>query len=478
MPLLAEEMKMRSYEKRGGSAAGPGPATSSCTAAEQQQRRRSGGGKHSTDGMLHHNSSSRFDSVSCDVSDYSGSRRSDSSLLPTFHHNRQSSKNPTEHNILSPPAVSPYKSSPWTRAASMDEAGLRRNGLIGSILREEGHVYSLAAAGDLLFTGSDSKNIRVWKGMKEFSGFKSGSGLVKAIVISGEKIFTGHQDGKIRVWRAGGKDPSVYKRVGSLPNFKEFVKKSFNPKNYVEVRRHRNVLRIRHYDAVSCMSLDEVQGLLYSGSWDRTLKVWRVSDSKCVDSVNAHDDAVNAVVAGFGSLVFTGSADGTVKAWRREFDLVNGKTILTHSLQQVLLKQENAVTALAANLTEGWLYGGASDGMVNFWECGSKKLSHGGVLRGHKLAVLCMEAAGALVFSGGADKSICVWRRGDGGVHTCLSVLSGHTGPVKCLAAREDEDESGKVCKSWVVYSGSLDKTVKVWRVSEQSPDLKKMHLV
>ncbi|KAH0734091.1 hypothetical protein KY285_009798 [Solanum tuberosum] len=37
--------------------------------------------------------------------------------------------------------------------------------------------------------------------MKEFSAFKSNSGLVKAIIISGDKIFTGHQDGKVRVWK-------------------------------------------------------------------------------------------------------------------------------------------------------------------------------------------------------------------------------------------------------------------------------------
>merc|ERR1711971_430618 len=92
--------------------------------------------------------------------------------------------------------VSPFTKSPWSF-----EEQLPKNGLIGSLVREEGHIYSLAASGDLLYTGSDSKNIRVWKNLKEFTGFKSNSGLVKAIIISGEKIFTGHQDGKIRVWK-------------------------------------------------------------------------------------------------------------------------------------------------------------------------------------------------------------------------------------------------------------------------------------
>ncbi|GJY80102.1 JINGUBANG-like protein [Tanacetum coccineum] len=71
------------------------------------------------------------------------------------------------------------------------------------------------ASGDLLYTGSDSKNIRVWKNLNEFSAFKSRSGLVKAIIISGKKIFTGHQDGKVRVWKASSKHPRRYSQAFS-----------------------------------------------------------------------------------------------------------------------------------------------------------------------------------------------------------------------------------------------------------------------
>ncbi|XP_078442593.1 protein JINGUBANG-like [Wolffia australiana] len=366
---------------------------------------------------------------------------------------------------------SPFSKSPWTSVAHVPGLGFSEDsgtfapatGLIGSLVREEGHIYSLAASGDLLYTGSDSKNIRVWKNQKEFSGFKSTSGLVKAIVLAGDRIFTGHQDGKIRVWRVSSKNQRVYKRVGSMPAFKHLLRSSMNPSNYVEVRRHRNSLWIRHGDAVSSLSLNEDQGLLYSGSWDKTFKVWRLADGKCVESVRAHDDAVNAVVAGFDGLVFTGSADGTLKVWRREL-----RAKATHHFPvQTLLKQESAVTAVAVNAAATVVYCGSSDGVVNFWER-EKQLSHGGALRGHKMAVLCLAAAGRLVLSGSADKTICVWRREEG-LHSCLSVLSGHAGPVKCLAA-EKECDFGNGEARWIVYSGSLDKSVKVWRVSETPP--------
>ncbi|XP_073156401.1 protein JINGUBANG-like [Henckelia pumila] len=356
--------------------------------------------------------------------------------------------------------LSPISKSPWS--SHINENSYSYTGLMGSLVREEGHIYSLAASGDLLYTGSDSKNIRVWKNQKEFAGFKCNSGLVKAIIMAGDRIFSGHQDGKIRVWMVSRKDPSIHKRIGSLPTLRDTIKSSLNPKNYVEIRRHRNSIWIKHVDAISSLSLSEDKSLLYSGSWDKTLKVWRVADSKCLESINAHDDAVNSVVSGFDGLVFTGSADGTVKVWRREM-LVKGGT--KHVLSQTLLKQDCAVTSLAVDASATVVYSGSSDGLVNFWERG-KSLSHGGVLRGHKLAVLCLATAGSLVFSGSADTNICVWRKeGDG--HICLAVLSGHSGPVKCLAAEEEKGEySSEFDRHYVVYSGSLDKSVKIWRVS------------
>ncbi|KAI3712228.1 hypothetical protein L1987_70779 [Smallanthus sonchifolius] len=354
--------------------------------------------------------------------------------------------------------TSPFSNSPWNFAFAGDGNLPTNSGLIGSLVREEGHVYSLASVRNLLYTGSDSRNIRVWKNLTEFSGFKSSSGLVKAIVVSGQRIFTGHQDGKIRVWKYSDTKPKAHKRVGSLPTTADFIKCSMNPNNYVEVRRHRNVPWIKHYDVVSCMSLDEQHGLLYSGSWDKTLRVWRLSDSKCLESVSAHDDAVNSVVVGFDGFVFTGSADGSVKVWRRE---LVGKGV-KHMLVDTLLSQETAVTSVAVNVEDVVVYAGSSDGLVNFWD----RLAHDGVLRGHKQAVLCLAVAGRLLFSGSADKSICVWHREAGGFHSCLNVLTGHGGPVKCLAVQEQPDDGGE--REWVVYSGSLDKSVKLWQVSEQ----------
>ncbi|KAJ9564416.1 hypothetical protein OSB04_000382 [Centaurea solstitialis] len=365
----------------------------------------------------------------------------------------------TYSNLTGSTQTSPVARSEWNvEIADCKDFHANRSGLMASLVRQEGNVYSLAAIGDLLYTGSDSKNIRVWKNQKEFSGFKSNSGLVKAIVIANDKIFTGHRDGKIRAWKVSDKNPSVHKKIGTLPNLTSIVEKSIKPKNYTEVRNNHSAIWIKHFDVISSLSLNEDQTILYSSSWDKTIKVWKVSDFKCLESIPAHDDAVNAVAAGFGDLVFSGSADGAVKMWRRE---TPGKRT-KHCFLETLLKQECAVTSLVVNPASTVVYAGLSDGLLRFWE--RDRLFSGGarVLRCHKLAILCLAAAGRMVFSGSADANICVWRRDDGGEHVCVRVLNGHSGPVKCLAV---DAAVGGGERPWTLYSGSLDRSVKIWRV-------------
>ena len=73
-----------------------------------------------------------------------------------------------------------------------------------------------------------------------------------------------------------------------------------------------------------------------------------------------------------------------------------------------------------------------------------------------------------LLFNGSTDKNICVWKRDESGVHICLSVLTGHTEPVKSIAVEESDEADdqnhdpyfGKGNQRWIVYMGSLDKCI------------------
>ncbi|KAK4741360.1 hypothetical protein SAY87_024948 [Trapa incisa] len=313
---------------------------------------------------------------------------------------------------------------------------------------------------------------------------------VKCIVAVGDMLITAHQDHKIRVWkvddrRGRERDRSadhhqIYRFEAALPTLGDRLTRVFSAKNYVEVRRHKKCSWVHHVDAVSALALSHDGALLYSISWDRSLKVWRTSDFKCLESINkAHDDAINAVVVSPrpDGLVYTGSADTKIKVWARLQRRPEGDA---HSLVAALEKHRSAVNALALSGDGRVLYSGACDRSVLVWERegngggmadGAAHMVVVGALRGHGDAILCLAVVCDLVISGSADKTVRVWRRDRGPrSYSCLAVLVGHTRPVKCVAATAtatttsgDGDESSR--RSYMVYSGGLDCSVKVWQV-------------
>nr|GMD95607.1 protein JINGUBANG [Ipomoea batatas] len=226
------------------------------------------------------------------------------------------------------------------------------------------YIFCLALAGKHLYCGSSNGDILV-SGRDPSQDGNSNSSLrlvaqsgsaVKSIVILGDKLISAHQDHRIRVWKIDNelthhhhRKHNYYKCIATLPTLNDRCMKLFSAKNYVEVRRHKKCTWVHHVDTVSAMALSADGSLLYSVSWDRTLKLWRTSDFKCLQSIwNAHDDAVNAVaVSPDGLAVYTGSADKKIKVWD-----VNPGDKRRLSLAATLEKHKSTVNALALS-TDG-----------------------------------------------------------------------------------------------------------------------------
>ncbi|KZV50674.1 vegetative incompatibility protein HET-E-1 [Dorcoceras hygrometricum] len=335
------------------------------------------------------------------------------------------------------------------------------------------YVFSLTLAGKYLYSADSNGEIRVWDRIKYSSAIHDscdgytvaeGCGAVKFMLVLGEKLFTAHQDNKIRVWKVDSSFPTQkYKINATLPTMNDRCSKIFSAGNYVKVRKNKKCTWVHHVDAVSALSLSKDGSLLYSVSWDRTLKLWRTSDFRCLESVqNAHDDAINAVVSSVDGHIYTGSADKKIKVWRKN------EGDQKHSLVSTLEKHKSAVNALALSTDGSVLYSGACDRSIIVWDKdgGAAHMAVTGALRGHTKAILCLTVVADMLCSGSADRTVRVWRRGAGKSYCCLAVLEGHKSPIKCLTAASDDnisnDNSGK---SYLVYSGSLDFDVKTWQI-------------
>ncbi|PPD79057.1 hypothetical protein GOBAR_DD24024 [Gossypium barbadense] len=305
---------------------------------------------------------------------------------------------------------------------------------------------------------SQGKDIIVWQqpDLRQFTKFGQGDGSVKALVAVGNKVFTAHQDSKIRVWKVSTSSENVFKLINTLPTTKDYLGKFMKQSNYVQTRRHHKRLWIEHADSISCLAV--YNGLVYSGSWDKTLKVWRISDLKCLESIKAHDDAINSLVACKG-IVYSASADGKIKAWGK-----HGNT--SHSLQGILEGHKDvSLNSVTVSEDGKWVYGGGSDGYIMGWEGNANFISWKLVseTKAHHMAVLCMCLMGEVLCSGSADKTIGIWKREAYGKLCKIGVINGHQGPIKCLQASPCNVGNG-----FLLYSGGLDKTVRVWWVPKR----------
>ncbi|CAO2816813.1 unnamed protein product [Amaranthus hypochondriacus] len=382
---------------------------------------------------------------------------------PSFHHfttqlheNLPLNSHPTHFDPQASPLLPQSPESSWSYSPLQTPSYPSLLFCCISSLHRDGNIYSIAVSGDLVFTGSNSRRVHAWQSLSSDCHAKgyinANSGDVRVMVTYSNWLFTSHKDHKIRVWNIrsnnGGFKPRKVTTLPYNPHLKSLISKQTTQ---------------QHEEIISCMAYYHIEGILYSGSFDRTIKAWSINDKKCIDTFIAHGGNVNDMVINqLNGYLFSCSSDGTVKIWLR----VYGET--SHTLIKVLCFLGNPIHALAISMSQlqkCFLYSGSSDGSINFWEQQlSYRYNHRGVLQEHQFGVLCLVVLENFVISGSEDSTIRIWRRQKrSSNHNCLAVLEGHRGPITCLGARVQLENSSAM--SFLVYSGSLDQTFKVWRV-------------
>ncbi|KAI4786176.1 WD40 repeat-like protein, partial [Aureobasidium sp. EXF-8845] len=255
----------------------------------------------------------------------------------------------------------------------------------------EGGVWALQYEGDTLVSGSTDRSVRIWdipsgKCLQTFQGHTS---TVRCLVIlkpvkigtaadgspimmpKEPLIITGSRDSTLRVWKLPRPGDAQIHQAGPPAN------DSDNPYSLRVLTGHHNSVRAiaAHGDT------------LVSGSYDCTVRVWKISTGDMVHRLTGHSQKVYSVVLDHErGRCISGSMDNLVKVWSLEtgnclFNL-DGHTSLVGLL----------------DLSHGRLVSAAADSTLRIWDPDNGNCQS--ILSAHTGAITCFQHDDQKVISG------------------------------------------------------------------------------
>ncbi|KAH0556168.1 hypothetical protein GP486_005901, partial [Trichoglossum hirsutum] len=274
------------------------------------------------------------------------------------------------------------------------KTGALRNQLEG----HEGGVWALQYEGNTLVSGSTDRSVRVWdieKGVctQVFQGHTSTVRCLQILMpsevgktLDGKPkmmpkqplIITGSRDANLRVWKLPQPDDKPYYQVGPL--------------NDAECPYFVRTLTGHHH---SVRAIAAHADTLVSGSYDCSVRVWKISTGETVHRLQGHGQKVYSVVLDYKrKRCISGSMDNLVKVWSLE----TGAALFT-------LEGHTSLVGLL-DLSHDRLVSAAADSTLRIWnpENGQCK----SILSAHTAAITCFQHDAHKVISG-SDRTLKMW---------------------------------------------------------------------
>lgn len=279
----------------------------------------------------------------------------------------------------------------------------------------EGGVWALQYEGNVLVSGSTDRSVRVWdieKGMctQVFHGHTSTVRCLqilmpeatgrfengKAVMVPEKPlIITGSRDSQLRVWK--------------LP---EHGSKRYIPTANTSETECPFFVRVLTGHTHSVRAIAAHQDTLVSGSYDNTVRVWKISTGETVHRLQGHSQKVYSVVLDHKrNRCISGSMDNYVKIWSLE----TGACLFT-------LEGHTSLVGLL-DLRDERLVSAAADATLRIWDPENGQCKS--TLTAHTGAITCFQHDGQKVISG-SDRTLKLWNIKTGECITdLLSNLSG-----------------------------------------------------
>ncbi|KAI9722900.1 MAG: hypothetical protein M1812_001348 [Candelaria pacifica] len=280
----------------------------------------------------------------------------------------------------------------------------------------EGGVWALQYEGNVLVSGSTDRSVRVWdieEGVctQVFQGHTSTvrclqilmptvighSPSGRAIMMPKQPlIITGSRDSNLRVWKLPRSADNSLSQAGP-------------PANDTDGPYFVRLLTGHHHSVRAIAAHGDT---LVSGSYDCTVRVWRISTGETVHRLTGHTQKVYSVVLDHKrNRCISGSMDNLVKVWSLE----TGSVLFN-------LEGHSSLVGLL-DLSDDRLVSAAADSTLRIWDPENGQCKS--TLSAHTGAITCFQHDGYKVVSG-SDRTLKMWNVRTGEcVKDLLTDLSG-----------------------------------------------------
>ncbi|KAF7477475.1 hypothetical protein GHT09_011468 [Marmota monax] len=276
----------------------------------------------------------------------------------------------------------------------------------GSFVGHQGPVWCLwvYSMGDLLFSGSSDKTIKVWDTCTTYKCQKSlegHDGIVLALCIQDCSIIVWDIQNLQKVNTIRAHDNPVCTLVSFHNMLFSGSLKAIKPSPQVwdimgtELKLKKELTGLNHW----VRALVAAQSYLYSGSY-QTIKIWDIRTLDCIHVLQTSSGSVYSIAVTNHHIV-CGTYENLIHVWdiqsKEQVQTLTGHVETVYALAvistpdqtkvfsasydwflrvwsmdnmictQTLLRHQGSVTALA--VSRGWLFSGAVDSTVKVWTC-------------------------------------------------------------------------------------------------------------